>query len=83
MGEASEDSHLGMQTIRQTGEELKEGDYTDVDLTNVSLIQNLPHAIKDFDPEPWVAINRRFRRVWFERIWVKFLRLVPANECES
>ena len=47
-----------MQTIRQTGEELKEGDYTDVDLANVSLIQNLPHAIKDFDPKPWVAINR-------------------------
>lgn len=83
VGETSEDSDLGMQTIRQTGEELKEGDYTDVDLANVSLIQNLHPAIKDFDPKPWVAINRLFRRVWFERIWVSFIHLVPANEGES
>lgn len=66
----SEDSDLGMETCRQVGEELKEGDHWDIDLANVSLIKD-PHQRKEaFDPKPWVAANRLFRRNWFDRVWV-------------
>lgn len=66
----SEDSDLGMETCRQVGEELKEGDHWNIDLANVSLIKD-PHQRKEaFDPKPWVAANRLFRRNWFDRVWV-------------
>ena len=70
VGEASEDSDLGMRTLKHIGEELKEGPSWEADLANVSLIRDMPEAIESFDPKPWVAINRLFRRSWFERIWV-------------
>ena len=70
VGEASEDSDLGMETLKQVGEELKEGSYWDVDLANVSLIKKLPQEGSAFNPKPWVAANRLFRRNWFERVWV-------------
>lgn len=70
VGEASEDSDLGMRTLEQIGEELKEGPFWEVDLANVSLIKNMPEAIENFDPKPWVALNRLFQRSWFERVWV-------------
>ena len=70
VGEASEDSDLGMQTLKQVGEELKEGPLWEVDLANVSLIRDMPEAIESFDPKRWVALNRLFQRSWFERVWV-------------
>ena len=70
VGEASEDSDLGMETLRQVGEELKEGSYWDLDLANVSLIKKLPQEGSAFDTKSWVAANRLFRRNWFERVWV-------------
>ena len=70
VGDASEDSDLGMQTVRQVGEELKEGNCWDVDLANASLIKHLPQDTENFDPKPWIAANRLFRRNWFERVWV-------------
>ena len=70
VGEASEDSDLGMETLKQVGEELKEGNYWDVDLANVSLIKKLPQEGSAFNTKPWVAANRLFRRNWFERVWV-------------
>ena len=73
IGEASEDSELGMQTLRQIGEELKEGSHSDVDLANVSFMKRLPEHTAAFDPKPWVAANRLFRRDWFERVWVPSL----------
>lgn len=70
VGEASEDSDLGMETLKQVGEELKEGTDWDVDLANASLIKKHPQEGRAFDPKPWVAANRLFRRNWFERVWV-------------
>ena len=70
VGEASGDSDLGMETVRQVGGELQGGSYWDVDLANVSLIKNLLSEKKAFDPKPWVAANRSLRRDWFERVWV-------------
>ncbi|KAK3174418.1 hypothetical protein OEA41_001664 [Lepraria neglecta] len=68
VGEASEDSDLGMQTLRQIGEELRDGPLFEVDLANVSLIKDPPEAIEEFDPKPWIALNRLFQRAWFERV---------------
>ena len=73
----SEDSDTGMETLGQLGEELKEGSYWDVDLANVSLIKNLDQEKRGFDPKPWVAANRLFRRDWFERVWVRALCSPP------
>lgn len=70
VGEASEDSDLGMETLKQVGEDLKEGSYWDVDLANASLTKKLPQEGRAFDPKPWVAANRLFRRNWVERVWV-------------
>ena len=70
VGEASGDSDLGMETMRQVGEELKEGTHWDVDLASVSLIKSFLREKKAFDPRPWVAANRLLRRDWFERVWV-------------
>ena len=72
VGEASEDSDLGMRTLKQVGEELKEGPFWEVDLAKVSLIRDLPEAIENFDPKPWIALNRLFQRSWFERVWVLY-----------
>ncbi len=72
VGGESKDSNLGMETIRQLGEELKEGSHWDVDLANVSSIRNLPEEIQAFQPKPWVAANNLLRRDWFERVWVLF-----------
>ena len=77
VGEASEDSNLAMRTLEQIGEELKEAQFWEVNLANVSLIRDMPEAIEDFDPKPWVALNRLFGRHWFERVWV--LNSQPAN----
>ena len=81
VGEASEDSDLGMKTLRQIGEELKDGPLWEADLANVSLVQDLPEAIEEFDPKPWVALNRLFRRPWFERVWV--LNPMSVDEVKS
>ena len=70
VGEASGDSDLGMETVRQVGGELQGGSHWDVDLANVSLIKNFLSEKKAFDPKPWVAANRLLRRDWFERVWV-------------
>ena len=72
VGEASEaeDSDLGMETLRQVGEELKADSLWSVDLANVSSIRDSLRNVKDFNPKPWVAVNRLFRRDWFERVWV-------------
>ena len=75
VGEASEDSDLAMRTLEQIGEELKEAPFWEVDLANVSLIRDMPEAIEHFDPKPWVALNRLFRRPWFERVWVLYSQL--------
>ena len=72
VGEASEDSDLGMRTLEQIGEELKEVPIWEIDLANVSLIRNMPEAIESFDPKPWVALNRLFQRPWFQRVWVLY-----------
>ena len=75
VGEASGDSDLGMETVRQVGGELKEGSHWDVDLADVSLIKSLLGEKKAFDPKPWVAANRLLRRDWFERVWVILLSM--------
>lgn len=72
VGEESEDSDLGMRTLEQIGEELKEVPTWEVDLANVSLIRNMPEAIESFDPKPWVALSRLFQRPWFQRVWVPY-----------
>ena len=75
VGEASEDSNLAMRTLEQIGEELKEAPLWQVDLANVSLIRDMSEAIENFDPKPWVALSRLFRRPWFERVWVLYSQL--------
>ena len=75
VGKTSEDSDLAMRTLEQIGEELKEAPFWEVDLANVSLIRDMPEAIESFDPKPWVALNRLFRRPWFERVWVLYSQL--------
>ena len=72
VGEADGDSDLGMELVRQVGEELKEGSYWDADLADASLIKDLVREKKAFDPKPWVAANRLLRRDWFERVWVLY-----------
>ena len=70
VGEASGDSDLGMETVRQVGGQLKGASHWDVDLADVSLIKSLSREKKAFDPKPWVATNRLLRWDWFERVWV-------------
>ena len=79
VGEASEDSDLGMRTLEQIGEELKEFPLYEVDLANVSLIRNLPESIDYFDPKPWIALNRLFQRPWFQRVWVLYSSICNLN----
>lgn len=80
IGEASEDSDLGMQTVRQLGGELKESSNWDVNLANVSLIKNSPQDTVNSDPKPWVAANHLFRRDWFERVWVLCSRFSSTRQ---
>ena len=75
VGEASGDSDLGMETVRQVGGELKGRSHWDVDLADVSLIKSLLREKQAFDPKPWVATNRLLRRDWFERVWVTLLSM--------
>ena len=75
IGDASGDSDLGMETVREVAGELKGGSHWDVDLADVSLIKSLLREKKAFDPKPWVAANRLLRRDWFERVWVNLLSM--------
>ena len=83
VGEASGDSDLGMETVRQVGGELKEGSHWDVDLADVSLIKSLLGEKKAFDPKPWVAANRLLRRDWFERVWVTLCSPCPSVRLDA
>ncbi len=70
VGEASEDSDLGMQICKLVGPELEEVNYWDVDLGHLALNKDAPTGIEAFHPKPWVTVNRLFHRDWFEWVWV-------------
>lgn len=70
-GEQSEDSNLAMQAMRRIGREQEGEDTWDIDTAHPSsMVKEALVAGGSFDPKPWVALNRLFRRPWFERIWV-------------
>lgn len=76
VGERSEDSDTAMQAIRRIGRE-QEGENTwDVDTAYPSsMVKEALSAGESFDPKPWVALNRLFRRPWFERVWVTLWKI--------
>ena len=82
VGEANEaeESDLGMETLRQVGEELKANSLWNVDLASVSLVKKFPEDVEEFDPKPWVAVNQLFRRDWFERVWVCYVPCLAMKQ---
>ena len=72
IGERSEDSDMAMQAMRRIGREQEGKDTWDMDTAHPSsMVKEALAADESFDPKPWVALNRLFRRPWFERIWVR------------
>lgn len=72
-GERSDDSDMAMQAMRRIGREQEGEDTWDMDTAHPSsMIKEALAAGESFDPKPWVALNRLFRRPWFERTWVPF-----------
>lgn len=70
-GERSEDSDTAMQAITRIGREQEGEDTWDMDTAQPSsMVKEALSAGESFDPQPWVALNRLFRRPWFERVWV-------------
>lgn len=71
IGERSEDSDIAMQAMRLIGREQEGEDTWNLDTAHPSsMVKEVLAAGDSFDPKPWVALNRLFRRPWFERIWV-------------
>lgn len=62
---------MAMQAIRRIGREQEGEDTWNMDAAHPwSLVKEALSAGESFDPKPWVALNRLFRRPWFERTWV-------------
>lgn len=69
--ERSEDNDIAMQAMRRIGREQEGGDTWNLDTAHPSsMVKEALAAGDSFDPKPWVALNRLFRRPWFEQIWV-------------
>lgn len=65
---------MAMQATRRIGREQEGEDTWDIGTAHPSsMVKEALAAREPFDPKPWVALNRLFRRPWFERIWVPTL----------
>lgn len=81
LGEVGEGSDLAMDLILKHGQIFKDGPIEPCYLADTLLIKTLDvREGATFDPTPWVVVNRLFRRLWFERLWVLcFLINVPHS----